>query len=98
MAEYRGRRGNSQPLSKRNAGCIFKNPPGQSAGRIIEGAGLKGLRIGDAEVSAEHGNFLVNRGHATPEDFATLLAQVRERVRETQGVELETEVEIWEAD
>lgn len=96
-AEYRGRRGGTQPLSKRNAGCIFKNPPGQNAGQLIEGAGLKGLRIGDAEVSSEHGNFLVNHGHASPEDFAELMAQVRDRVREVHGVALEPEVEIWRA-
>lgn len=94
-ADYRRRRGTSQPLSKRNAGCIFKNPPGQSAGQLIDTAGLKGLRIGDAEVSAEHGNFLVNHGHATAEEFAELMARVREKVREIHGVELEPEVEIW---
>lgn len=95
VAEYRGRRGTSQPLSKRNAGCIFKNPPGLSAGRLIDQAGLKGLRIGDAEVSPEHGNFLVNHGHAQAQDFAELMAQVSERVRQHHGVELEPEVEIW---
>lgn len=96
-AECRGKRGTSQPLSKRNAGCIFKNPPGQSAGRLIDAAGLKGLRIGDAEVSPEHANFLVNHGHATAEEFAELMARVRERVREVHGVDLEAEVEIWRA-
>ncbi|MBK8791901.1 MAG: UDP-N-acetylmuramate dehydrogenase [Holophaga sp.] len=95
VAEYRGRRGTSQPLSKRNAGCIFKNPPGASAGRLIDAAGLKGMRVGDAEVSVEHGNFLVNLGHARAEDFAELMAQVRDQVRATHGVELEPEVEIW---
>ena len=95
VAEYRGRRGDSQPLSRRNAGCIFKNPPGQNAGRLIDEAGLKGLRIGDAEVSPEHGNFLVNHGHARVEDFAELMAQVQARVWEIHGVELEPEVEIW---
>jgi len=95
VAEYRGRRGTSQPLSKRNAGCIFKNPPGQSAGRLIDAAGLKGLRVGDAEVSPEHGNFLVNHGHATAAEFAELMARVRERVFEIHGVELEPEAEIW---
>jgi UDP-N-acetylmuramate dehydrogenase len=95
VAEYRGKRGTSQPLSKRNAGCIFKNPPGQSAGRLIDSAGLKGLRVGDAEVSLEHANFLVNQGHATAEAFAELMERVREGVRAVHGVELETEVEIW---
>jgi len=95
VAEFRDRRGTSQPLSKRNAGCIFKNPPGLSAGRLIDAAGLKGLRVGDAEVSTEHANFLVNHGHATAEAFAELMERVRARVREVHGVELEPEVEIW---
>jgi len=95
VGEYRGKRGTSQPLSKRNAGCIFKNPEGQSAGRLIDAAGLKGLRIGDAEVSPEHGNFLVNHGHASAAEFTELMARVRARVREIHGVELEPEVEIW---
>jgi UDP-N-acetylmuramate dehydrogenase len=95
VAEYRQKRGTSQPLSKRNAGCIFKNPPGQSAGRLIDQAGLKGLRVGDAEVSPEHANFLVNHGHATAAEFAELMATVRTRIREIHGVELEPEVEIW---
>jgi len=95
VAEYREKRGTSQPLSKRNAGCIFKNPPGQSAGRLIDQAHLKGLRIGDAEVSPEHGNFLVNHGHATAAEFAELMETVRTRVLEAHGVVLESEVEIW---
>jgi UDP-N-acetylmuramate dehydrogenase len=94
-AEYRQKRGTSQPLSKRNAGCIFKNPPGQSAGRLIDQAGLKGLRIGDAEVSPEHANFLVNHGHATAAEFAELMETVRARILETHGIELEPEVEVW---
>lgn len=95
VAEYRAKRGTSQPLSMRNAGCIFKNPPGQSAGRLIDLTGLKGLRVGDAEVSPEHANFLVNHGHATAAEFAELMDTVRTRVREAHGVDLEPEVEIW---
>jgi UDP-N-acetylmuramate dehydrogenase len=95
VADHREKRGTSQPLSKRNAGCIFKNPPGLSAGRLIDQAGLKGLRIGDAEVSSEHANFLVNHGKATAAEFAELMDQVRVRVFEIHGVELEPEVEIW---
>lgn len=95
VAANREKRGTSQPLSKRNAGCIFKNPPGQSAGRLIDQAGLKGLRVGDAEVSPEHANFLVNHGHATARDFAELMDRVRATVREVHGVELEPEVEVW---
>ena len=95
VTEYREKRGTSQPLSKRNAGCIFKNPPGQSAGRLIDQAGLKGLRIGDAEVSPEHANFLVNRGKATASEFAELMERVRLKVLEIHGVALVPEVEIW---
>ena len=97
VAEYRVRRGTSQPLGKRNAGCIFKNPPGQSAGRLIDQAGLKGLRVGDAEVSPAHGNFLVNHGQATAAQFAELMAAVQARVLAVHGIALEPEVEIWAA-
>ena len=96
VAEYREKRGTSQPLSVRNAGCIFKNPPGQSAGRLIDQAGLKGLRIGDAEVSLEHGNFLVNRGRAGAGEFRELMARVKAAVLAAHGVALEEEVEVWE--
>jgi UDP-N-acetylmuramate dehydrogenase len=98
VAEYREKRGTSQPLSRRNAGCIFKNPTGLSAGRLIDQAGLKGLRLGDAEVSPEHANFLVNHGHATAAEFAELMARVQATVLERSGVALEPEVEIWEGD
>ena len=96
VAEYREKRGTSQPLSARNAGCIFKNPPGLSAGRLIDQAGLKGLRIGDAEVSQEHGNFLVNRGRASAGEFRELMDRVKAAVLDRHGVALEAEVEIWE--
>jgi UDP-N-acetylmuramate dehydrogenase len=95
VAENMEKRGTSQPLSQRNAGCIFKNPTGTSAGRLIDQAGLKGFRIGDAEVSPEHANFLVNHGHATAQEFAELMDVVREKVRTRHGIELEPEVEIW---
>ncbi len=95
VAENMGKRGSSQPLSKRNAGCIFKNPAGHSAGRLIDQAGLKGLRIGDAEVSPEHANFLINHGHATASDFEALMEAVFEKVLARHGVALEPEVEIW---
>ncbi|MBL0312503.1 MAG: UDP-N-acetylmuramate dehydrogenase [Holophagaceae bacterium] len=98
VAENMGKRGSSQPLSKRNAGCIFKNPTGTSAGRLIDQAGLKGFRIGDAEVSPEHANFLVNHGHATATEFAELMDAVRAKVLEMHGIELEPEVEIWQED
>jgi UDP-N-acetylmuramate dehydrogenase len=89
------KRGSSQPLSKRNAGCIFKNPPGESAGRLIDQAGLKGYRVGDAEVSPEHANFLINHGQATARDFYELMIQVQSKVQLRYGITLEPEVEVW---
>ena len=89
------KRGSSQPLSKRNAGCIFKNPPGESAGRLIDGAGLKGYRVGDAEVSPEHANFLINHGQATARDFYELMIEVQSKVQLRYGITLEPEVEVW---
>ena len=71
----------SQPLNQKSAGCIFKNPPGASAGRMIDELGLKGFAVGDARVSDRHANFFVNAGHATCADMLALIAQVRERVR-----------------
>ena len=79
-----------QPKVK-SAGCAFKNPAGSSAGRLIDVAGLKGLQVGGAQVSHEHGNFVVNTGGATAQDVVTLLEQVRARV----GAGLETEWELW---
>jgi UDP-N-acetylmuramate dehydrogenase len=89
------KRRSSQPLNQKSAGCIFKNPPGGSAGRMIDELGLKGLSVGDARVSDRHANFFVNAGHATCCDMLSLIAQVRERVRATYGFELENEVILW---
>ena len=85
----------SQPLNQKSAGCIFKNPPGGSAGRMIDELGLKGHAAGDARVSDRHANFFVNAGHATSADMLALIADVRQRVRERYGVELEEEVIVW---
>jgi UDP-N-acetylmuramate dehydrogenase len=87
----------SQPLNQKSAGCIFKNPPGASAGRMIDELGLKGFSVGDARVSDRHANFFVNAGQASCQDMLTLIAQVRERVRHAFGVELENEVILWTA-
>ncbi|HYL10700.1 MAG TPA: UDP-N-acetylmuramate dehydrogenase [Candidatus Acidoferrales bacterium] len=89
------KRRSSQPLSQKSAGCIFKNPPGSSAGRMIDALGLKGHRVGDACVSERHANFFVNRGRASAADMLALIADVRERVRVANGVELENEVIVW---
>ena len=81
-----------QPLTQPNVGCIFKNPPGDSAGRLIDAAGCKGARTGGIEVSAKHANFMVNLGGATAAAVVELIGHVRERVRAAGGVELTPEV------
>ena len=87
-------RRDTQPIEKRSLGSTFKNPAGDSAGRLIEAAGLKGRRLGGAEVSRKHANFIVNLGGATADDVLALMAEMRERVRERFGIELEPEVRI----
>ena len=91
------KRRSSQPLGQKSAGCIFKNPPGASAGRMIDELGLKSLSRGDARVSDRHANFFVNAGKASAKDMLGLIADVRERVRSTFNIELEHEVVIWNA-
>jgi len=86
----------SQPLNQKSAGCIFKNPPGGSAGRMIDELGLKGHRVGDAMVSDRHANFFVNAGSASCSDMLRLIEDVRERVRGAYGIELENEVIVWQ--
>jgi UDP-N-acetylmuramate dehydrogenase len=95
MAGYRDKRSNSQPLNKRSIGCVFKNPTGYNAGKLIDQAGLKGLQVGDAEVSREHGNFLVNNGLASSAHFFELMTIVQRKVEQIHGIKLEPEVEIW---
>ena len=85
----------SQPLNQKSAGCIFKNPPGASAGRMIDELGLKGHRHGDAMVSDRHANFFVNVGSATCADMLGLIDDVREQVRKSFGLEMENEVIVW---
>jgi UDP-N-acetylmuramate dehydrogenase len=89
------RRLTSQPLKEKSAGCIFKNPPGLSTGKMIDELGMKGTRVGGAVINERHANFIVNRFGATAEDIFRLMDIVRERVRSAHGIELETEVIIW---
>jgi UDP-N-acetylmuramate dehydrogenase len=89
------KRRSTQPLGQKSAGCIFKNPPGASAGRMIDELGLKGLSVGDACVSDRHANFFVNAGHASARDMLALIADVRHRVEKAYGVTLENEVVVW---
>ena len=77
-----------------SAGSFFKNPPGETAWRLIDRAGMRGAQVGGAQVSEVHSNFLVNRGGATARDFLELASLVKERVRAATGVELEEEVRI----
>jgi len=86
----------SQPLNQKSAGCIFKNPPGGSTGRMIDELGLKGHRVGDAMVSERHANFFVNAGSASCSDMLRLIDDVRERVHGSYGVDLENEVIVWQ--
>ncbi len=85
----------SQPVNEKSAGCIFKNPPGLSAGKMIDELGMKGTRVGGAVVSERHANFLVNRFEARASDILRLISLIRERVLQAYGVELEEEVIVW---
>lgn len=88
------RRQASQPLNQPNAGSVFRNPPGDHAARLIERCGLKGLRMGDAQVSEKHANFIVNLGQARAADIEELIETVRVRVAARTGVQLQREVRI----
>lgn len=87
-------RRDTQPIEKRSLGSTFKNPPGDSAGRLIEACGLKGHQVGGAQVSPKHANFIVNLGGATADDVLALVAEMRDRVRARFGIELEPEIRI----
>jgi len=90
------RRKGTQPYHERSAGCSFRNPPGTSAGKLIEEAGLKGVQIGGAQISTMHANFIINTGGAKASDVIHLLDHVREMVYRKTGVLLEPEVRIIE--
>src|SRR5437763_8691169 len=91
------KRRSSQPLGHKSAGGIFKNPPGASAGRMIDELGLKGLSFGDARVSDRHANLFVDTSHPSAKHMLALIGDVRERVRKAYGVALENEVVVWNA-
>jgi UDP-N-acetylmuramate dehydrogenase len=88
------RRNAAQPVEYRSAGSIFKNPPGDFAGRLVESVGLKGERAGNAMISPKHGNYIVNLGGARAADVLALVALARERVRAATGIELELEIRV----
>jgi UDP-N-acetylmuramate dehydrogenase len=87
-----------QPYAAKSAGCIFKNPPGKSAGKLIDASGLKGLRVGNVAVSETHANFIVNLGRGRFEDFRMLIQKIQDRVLKEKGIFLETEVVFWKKD
>ena len=86
---------NSQPLNTKNCGCIFKNPRGLSAGALIDQAGLKGFRVGGAEVSTKHANFITAHPGCQADDVLKLVKIIREKVEEKNQLVLESEVRIW---
>jgi UDP-N-acetylmuramate dehydrogenase len=89
-----GDRRRSQPLALPNAGSIFKNPPGERAGRLIDQLGLKGYRIGAAAISPQHANFIVNLGQASAHEVLALVDHVKQQAYARTGIRLEEEVRI----
>jgi UDP-N-acetylmuramate dehydrogenase len=88
------RRRETQPLSFPNVGSVFKNPEGGFAGKLIEEAGLKGHRAGNAQISEKHGNFIVNRGSATAKEVRALIELIQQKVKAERGLTLELEVKV----
>jgi len=94
IKKYLKRKKKSQPLEYPSAGSVFKNPPNDYAGRLIEKTGLKGKRIGGAMISNKHANFIVNTGSARAEDIIALLRIARDSVKKETGIDLQTEIQI----
>jgi UDP-N-acetylmuramate dehydrogenase len=92
MNEVQNHRESAQPIREKTGGSTFKNPPGNSAWKLIDAAGCRGLRVGGAQVSEMHCNFLINTGDATGQDIETLGETVRARVKENSGIELHWEI------
>jgi UDP-N-acetylmuramate dehydrogenase len=94
MSRLTAERNETQPIKTRNCGSVFKNPPGDSAGRLVQAGGLKGAREGAAVISQLHGNFIVNEGGATADDVRRLIERTQAEVKRRFGVELQLEVEL----
>lgn len=93
MAQNSSKRRSSQPAGA-SLGSMFKNPPGDYAGRLIEAAGLKGMRIGGAEISSQHANFIINDEGACAQDIYSLLQMAQKSVQQKFGIDLELEIEL----
>lgn len=94
VKDYLHYRRDTQPLTLPSAGCVFKNPPNDSAGRVVDAAGLKGASVGDAQVSTRHANFIVNQGNASADDVLGLIKKVRAHIARKAGIKLELEVKV----
>ncbi|MBN6748916.1 UDP-N-acetylenolpyruvoylglucosamine reductase, partial [Acidithiobacillus sp. PG05] len=94
LRAWQERRAATQPLEWPSCGSVFRNPPGDHAARLIEAAELKGLRYGDAEVSTQHANFIINRGAARAEEIEALVANVQQEVLNRFGIELQPEMRV----
>ena len=94
VKDYLRYRRDTQPLTLPSAGCVFKNPANDSAGRVVEAVGLKGASVGDACVSTKHANFIVNQGQASARDVLSLIRKVRTRVARRTGIKLELELKL----
>ena len=94
LDEWLGTRSETQPLGPPSSGCVFRNPPGDHAGRLIDVSGGKGMRVGGATVSDRHANYVLNTQGATAADVLKLIAEVRARVRDRSGIDLEPEIKM----
>ena len=93
--DYMAKKKDTQPLGELSAGCVFMNPEGDYAGRLVEQAGCKGMKLGNVEVSAVHANYFINRGGASCSDFIKLMKSVREKVEQSSGIILEPEIYLF---
>ena len=96
MDDFMHRRKEKQPLDLPSAGSVFKRPEGHFAGQLIEQCGLKGVSVGDAQVSMKHAGFIVNTGHATCQDVSSLVRLIQNTVSQETGVKLERELKYWD--
>ncbi len=95
IRELLDRRAATQPTNEPNCGSVFRNPPNNHAARLIEQAGLKGYRIGGAQISEKHANFIINTGNATATDIEQLMLLITAEVAKRYGIDLIREVHIW---